>query len=124
MWPAVVQILQANGVDLSGVPPTAADVGTTLRALDPSIGAFRDQSAGLRDIAPLRPTITRSFELGYKGLLGRGLLLDVSVYTTRRTNFRGPLAVETPSVFSTRPICRRTSPSSCRRSRPRRWPGA
>jgi outer membrane receptor for ferrienterochelin and colicins len=100
LWPAVVQILQANGVDLSGLPPpTAADVRTTLRTLDPSIGAFRDQTTAPRDIAPLQPTITNSFELGYKGLLGRGLLLDASVYTTRRSNFRGPLAIETPSVF-------------------------
>jgi iron complex outermembrane receptor protein len=104
MWPAVVQILQANGVDISGVPPpTPADVGTTLRTLDPSIGAFRDQTTGLRDIAPLKPTITNSFELGYKGLIARGLLLDASIYTTRRTNFRGPLAVETPSVFLNTP---------------------
>jgi outer membrane receptor for ferrienterochelin and colicins len=104
LWPAVVQILQANGVDISALPPpTAAEVGTSLRTLDPSTGSFRAQSGPLRDIEPLRPAITTSFELGYKGLVGRGLLLDVSLYTTRRTNFLGPLAVETPSAFLTTP---------------------
>lgn len=100
LWPAVVEILRTNGVDLSGLPPpTQVDVGTVLRTLDPSVAAFRDHTAPVRDIAPLEPTITNSVELGYKGLVARKLVLDVSLYHTRRNNFRGPLAVETPSVF-------------------------
>jgi outer membrane receptor for ferrienterochelin and colicins len=100
MWPAVVAILQANGVDISGLPPpTAAEVETVTRTLDPSIGAFRDQTSPVRDIDPLKPTITNSIELGYKGLVARKLVLDVSVYHTKRNDFRGPLTIETPSVF-------------------------
>jgi iron complex outermembrane receptor protein len=100
LWPAVVQILQANGVDLSALPPpTSQDVHTVLRSLNPSIGAFVTTTAPVTDIAALKPTITNSIELGYKGLISGRLLFDASVYATRRENFRGPLAVETPNAF-------------------------
>lgn len=100
LWPAVVQILQANGVDLSALPaPTSQDVQTVLRSLDPSAGAFRATTGAVNDIDALKPTITTAMELGYKGLISGRLLFDASVYTTRRENFRGPLAVETPNAF-------------------------
>lgn len=100
LWPAVVQILQANGVNLSALPaPRTQDVRTVLRSLDPSAGAFRTTTAAVTDIDALKPTITTAMELGYKGLVSGRLLFDASVYTTRRENFRGPLAVETPNAF-------------------------
>lgn len=100
LWPAVVAIMQANGVDLSALPaPRAEDVRTVLRILDPTAAAFRAYEGEPRDIAPLEPTITNSLELGYKALLGQRLLLDAAVYATRRENFRGPLAIETPNAF-------------------------
>jgi iron complex outermembrane receptor protein len=100
LWPAVVQILQANGVDLSGLPaPTSQDVQTVLRSLDPSAGAFQASTTAVTDIDALQPTITNAVELGYKGLVSGRLLFDASVYATRRENFRGPLAVETPNAF-------------------------
>ena len=99
LWPAVVQIMKASGVDLTGVPaPTSRDVGTVLRTLDPGAGAFR-ASKELHDISPLVPTITNSLEFGYKGLLAERLLIDASLYGERRDNFRGPLAVATPNAF-------------------------
>ena len=100
LWPAVVQILQANGVDLSALPPpTSQDVQTVLRSLDPSAGAFVTTTGAVTDIDGLKPTITNAIELGYKGLVTGRLLFDASIYATRRENFRGPLAVETPNAF-------------------------
>ena len=100
LWPAVVQIMKANGVDISALPaPTKNDVHTVLRSLDPSAGVFRATTGTVSDIAALKPTITNSLELGYKGLISQRLLIDASVYATRRENFRGPLAVETPNAF-------------------------
>lgn len=99
LWPAVVAVMAGAGVDLSGLPaPTAAQVGTSLRTLDLAAGAYR--AAGpLTDLDPLRPVISNTTELGYKGLIGGRLLLDLSVYATRRFDFVGGSAVVTPNVF-------------------------
>jgi len=100
LWPAVVQIMQLNGVDISAIPaPTSKDVRTILRMLDPAAGVFRPSAAPTSDIAALKPTITNTIEGGYKGLIDGRLLFEANVYATRRENFRGPLAVETPNAF-------------------------
>ncbi|MDQ3697304.1 MAG: TonB-dependent receptor [Gemmatimonadota bacterium] len=100
LWPAVVQIMQAAGVDLSGIPvPTSTDVSTVLRALDLRNGAFVTTGGTVNDVAPLLPTITNSFEAGYKGLIGQRLVFDGSVYATHRKNFIAPLSIATPNVF-------------------------
>ncbi len=100
LWPAVVQLMQAGGVDLSGIPaPTAQDVRTVLRVLDTGTGTFQPVTGTLHDIDPLVPTITNSLEVGYKGSVGGRVVFDLAVYATRREHFRGPLAVETPNAF-------------------------
>jgi outer membrane receptor for ferrienterochelin and colicins len=100
LWPVVVQTLQQQGVDISGIPaPTATDVATVLRALDLRNGTFVNAGTTVTDLPALKPTVTRAFELGYKGLLGGRALLDVAVYSTRRTNFVAPLTVATPNAF-------------------------
>jgi iron complex outermembrane receptor protein len=100
MWPAVVAILKAAGVDLSALPaPTAADVGTVFRALDLTSGSFRTQTGPVPNVASLEPTTTNAVEAGYKGLLLDRLLVDVSIHYTQRRNFIAPLAVVTPNVF-------------------------
>lgn len=104
LWPAVVAVMKAGGVDLSGIPaPAARDVPTVLRTLDPAAGAFRKYAGTFADIAALGPTITNSLELGYKSLIADRFLLDVSVYGERRDDFRGPLAVVTPNAFLATP---------------------
>ena len=100
LWPAVVQILKASGVDISALPaPKSGDVSTVLRALDLRNGAFVTTSGTVNDVAPLLPTITNAFEAGYKGLIGQRLSFDASVYLTRRKNFIAPLSIATPNVF-------------------------
>jgi outer membrane receptor for ferrienterochelin and colicins len=100
-WPAVMAILQQQGVDLSGIPqPTAAQVATVLAALDPHTGGFDPVAPGdVRDIPALRRTITTSVELGYRGVTSGGLAISVDLY---RTHVRDPLGdryVATPNVF-------------------------
>lgn len=100
LWPAVVQIMQGAGVDLSGIPPpTGSDVSTSLRILDLSVGAFRAYSGPRTDLPRLVPTRTSSFEAGYKSIVGERLLIDAVVYTTHRHDFIGPLTLVTPNVF-------------------------
>ena len=100
LWPAIVQILKGSGVDLSALPaPRGSDVSTVLRALDLRVGAFSAFTGTVNDILPLAPTITNSFEAGYKGLVAQRLMFDAAVYLTRRQNFIAPLSLVTPNVF-------------------------
>ncbi|MEJ2218409.1 MAG: TonB-dependent receptor [Gemmatimonadota bacterium] len=108
VWDSVVALvrgplLAATGFDIAaaGIPaPGPGDVGTVFRTFDQATLTFRDVSpAALRPVDPLRPTITSTLEAGYKGILNQRLLLAVDLYYTRKTDFIGPLIVETPAVF-------------------------
>jgi iron complex outermembrane receptor protein len=55
--------------------------------------------SGPQAIDRIRPNITNTVELGYKGILGERFLLAADLYQTRIKDFVGPLRVETPSVF-------------------------
>jgi iron complex outermembrane receptor protein len=55
------------------------------------------------DIDPLKQAVSRTFEVGYKGLLGDRLLLAVDGYYVTKRNFVGPLLVESPFVLAPSP---------------------
>ncbi len=101
LWGPIVAFMQAQGVDLTGVPaPDASTVATHLRVLNTSTGAFRPVTAGdVTDIETLKPTTNDVIEGGYRGLLGEKILLAANVFFEKRTDFIGPLIVETPNVF-------------------------
>ena len=69
-----------------------------LRSLDPQAGGFIDVE-DVNDVNPLKPTITQTYEAGYKGILMNRLTFSVDVYHSRINDFVGPLVVETPNVF-------------------------
>ncbi len=47
----------------------------------------------------IKPTITNTIELGYKGLINDKVLLSADVWRSSIDDFVGPLRVETPTVF-------------------------
>lgn len=53
----------------------------------------------LQDIAPIKPTISQSWEIGYKGVISDKVLLAVDGYFAKRKNFTGALQVRTPFVL-------------------------
>lgn len=53
----------------------------------------------LQDIAPIQPTVSQYWELGYKGIFRDKVLLTVDWYFARRKDFTGPLQVKTPFVL-------------------------
>jgi len=101
MWPVVQGLLLAQGTDITGIPaPPSTAVGSVLRKLNPTTGSFEATSASeVQDVGQIKPTITNTFELGYKGLVGQRLVAAVDVYYSRIEDFVGPLRVETPNVF-------------------------
>jgi iron complex outermembrane receptor protein len=50
------------------------------------------------NIDPLEQTTTQTYELGYKGLLGERLVVQIDGYYERKENFISPLRVQTPFV--------------------------
>jgi outer membrane receptor for ferrienterochelin and colicins len=51
------------------------------------------------DVPGIRESITQSFEVGYKGVLGNRLLLAADVWFDRKENFTSPLILQSPLVL-------------------------
>jgi outer membrane receptor for ferrienterochelin and colicins len=51
------------------------------------------------DLERLKPTISETYEVGYKGLLANRLLLAVDGYYANKRDFVGPLSVESPLAY-------------------------
>lgn len=105
VWPVLRQILidGSSGEIQELLMPTLPEqletpVPGDLRKLNPATGGF-DLIDDVVDVKPLKPTMTNSFEIGYKGLLANRLLLSADLYHSRIQDFVGPLQVETPNVF-------------------------
>lgn len=80
------------------IPQQVIGVKNVLRSLDPQAGDFVDVE-DVNDVNPLKPTITQTYEVGYKGILMNKLAFSADVYHSRIKDFVGPLVVETPNVF-------------------------
>ena len=80
------------------IPQQVVGVKNVLRSLDPQAGDFVDVE-DVNDVNPLKPTITQTYEVGYKGILMNKLAFSADVYHSRINDFVGPLVVETPNVF-------------------------
>lgn len=99
-------------------PPTSEQVRVEARTLNPtapegtppffSTPGICSPGAGgqpvcdltrVPDLPLLRPTITNTFEVGYKGLLGESLLLSANAYYSRIVDFTSALQVSTPHAF-------------------------
>ena len=80
------------------IPQQVVGVKNVLRSLDPQVGDFVDVE-DVNDVNPLKPTITQTYEVGYKGILMNKLAFSADVYHSRIKDFVGPLVVETPNVF-------------------------
>ena len=80
------------------IPQQVVGVKNVLRSLDPQAGDFVDVE-DVNDVNPIKPTITQTYEVGYKGILMNTLAFSADVYHSRIKDFVGPLVVETPNVF-------------------------
>ena len=53
----------------------------------------------LQDVGPIQPSITQTWEVGYRGILDQTIVFSVDGYYARRKNFTGPLQALTPFVL-------------------------
>ena len=101
--PVLEELAASLVTDLSAgfealIPTQVDGVKNVLRSLDPEAGNFIDVE-DVNDVDALKPTITQTYEVGYKGILVNKLAFSVDVYHSRINDFVGPLVVETPNVF-------------------------
>ena len=95
--PAATVTALSDGLE-NLIPKQVDGVKNVLRSLDPQAGGFIDVE-DVNDVNPLKPTITQTYEVGYKGIFMERLAFSADVYHSRIKDFVGPLVVETPNVF-------------------------
>jgi outer membrane receptor for ferrienterochelin and colicins len=82
-------------------PATIPDsIGHQVKSLNTTTQRFEDNNnwTKTRNIPGLKPTITHSYELGYKGLLFKMLGVTLDVYRTDYKNYVAPVTMTTPTV--------------------------
>lgn len=98
LWDGLVQNFVPAALQPLLTGPEAGDLGTVFRRFNQEEATFLPDQ-GPVEINRIQPTISNTFEVGYKGVIGGKLLLAADVYSNRLQDFVGPLRVETPSVF-------------------------
>jgi iron complex outermembrane receptor protein len=93
--PALVGFLRSLSAD-----PTVAQMG--IQAFDPlTENRVALANAGIQDIPGIKPSISSTFEVGYKGLIGERLLLAADVWRSKEKDFTSPLVLRTPLLLLT-----------------------
>ena len=121
--PLITQYLISLGIPAQNAAPLAAQQAAQLAAAFPgvipsalpgltnSLGVL-DTGAGpedepfipvdpavVRDVDPMRPSITETFEVGYKGVVGNKLVLTADFYRNKIHDFISSIHIVTPNVF-------------------------
>lgn len=85
---------------LRALQPTDAQVGTRIAYLNQASDPTKDlQAASVRDIGALEASYNKTYELGYKGIIGNRLRLAVDGWLQRRGDVGNPAGLATPNVF-------------------------
>lgn len=83
---------------LRGIAPPPPDLPLHIRTLNRQTGAF-DSSGYPASIAPIRPTVNQTIELGYEGVFFDRIILGFDLYRSHYTDFIGTLGTVTANVF-------------------------
>ena len=82
------------------IPEQLTGLRNSLGLLDPETeGFFPLDASSVQDIDKIRPTITQTLEVGYKGVIRNKLVLAADFYRTQMSDYTLPLWIFTPSVF-------------------------
>ena len=82
------------------IPSQLVGLKNSLGLLDSETRDFNPYDVlSLRDIPQIKPTITQTLEVGYKGFLNRNFAVSADIYLTQMKNYTLPLLIFTPSVF-------------------------
>ena len=107
LWSEIVAVVSVGNPTLGGIlagvdVPDESEVAIDVRTLNTATSSFSATPGGLAaidDIPQVQPTITNTFEVGYKGLVGQNLLLGANAYYSLIDDFTSALRVITPNIF-------------------------
>jgi len=90
---------------LGNLRPTDAQVGSRIAYLNQASDPTRDlQAANLTDIGALQASYNKTYEVGYKGILGNKMRLAVDGWIQKRGDVGNPAGLATPNVFFNGPM--------------------
>jgi iron complex outermembrane receptor protein len=82
------------------IPSALPGLTNSLGVLDTGTGSFNPvDPSSVRDVDPMRPSITETFEVGYKGVVGNKLVLTADFYRNKIHDFISSIHIVTPNVF-------------------------
>ena len=85
---------------LKALQPTDAQVGSRIAFLNLATDPSKDVKSGqLKDIGALDASYNKTYEVGYKGILGNRLRLAVDGWVQKRGDVGNPAGLATPNVF-------------------------
>lgn len=81
--------------------PLKAGIGSVgIATLNPTTQGIAPLVAGsITDVPGINPSISQTFEVGYKGLIGDRLLLAADAWHSKETDFTSPLVLRTPLLM-------------------------
>ena len=99
----LAQLTTLGGAATAGITslrtgtPTSANIPTRVAYINNALNNLQPQA--LADIAALRATYNETFELGWKGALGKRFSMDFAGWAQLRRDVGTPATLSTPSVF-------------------------
>lgn len=97
-WSALQALVRGTGLgSIDSVAAPAAEI-VELRSLNSSTATF-EPGGVVADRPAIRPTITSTIELGYKGVIAERFGVSVDLYRSHYRDFVGPLQSITPNLF-------------------------
>ncbi|MCG8469613.1 MAG: TonB-dependent receptor [Gemmatimonadetes bacterium] len=118
LWSTAVALVGAQDPQAAALlglipAPSDAQVGILPLLLDPGVATGGTPPAGcvaapfcslvdlatLQDVPRLKPTITNTLELGYKGLVGSRTLIGINGWWSRINDFTSALRLASPNLF-------------------------
>jgi outer membrane receptor for ferrienterochelin and colicins len=111
MWAAAVGVVAAQAAGggsplptslvqyLSGLRPTSAQISSMFLDVTAAVPTPQPLSSlNLEDVPAIRESTSDTYELGYKGILGRRVILAADVWYSQRNNLVTPLTIQTPLI--------------------------
>ncbi len=88
-----------NQIIPQSIPGDMPQVVKNLSTAEQKFVSNQDKWKDIKDVKGLTPTMTYTYELGYKGLVGKMLGISCDVYRTDFKNYLAPVELLTPAVL-------------------------
>lgn len=97
LLPLINQVV--NSIIPQTIPNDINQVVKNLNTREQQFESNNDRWKKTQDIKPLKPTMTYTYELGYKGVIGKMLGLQIDLYRTDYKDYLAPVTLLTPAVM-------------------------